>query len=153
MAEYVLKIETKIERPKIDIDGVLYEIVSPEELPVETSYRIADLGKKLQNMMNTASQPEAQQKLMKKNLHELADIIMAPVPVDVRAALSDTMLHSVVEVFSMLLLERKVKLAGATITGTLGKDVADWLPEMFKSAGLKSPPGSSDISEAAPQAG
>jgi hypothetical protein len=41
MSKVLLDLDTLVVRPKIKIDGKPYEILSPDELPVLTSHRLA----------------------------------------------------------------------------------------------------------------
>ena len=141
---HVLNIRTLIERPKIDIDGERYEIVSPNELSIVTTQRVAELGRKLDQLVKSDGLDEAGGRELSDTLQTLGNIIMEPVPVDVRAKLTDAHRQSVIEVFTMLSLARKTKLAGAAIEAMLGT---------IGFAGAKPPQGSSGSTAATRSAG
>jgi hypothetical protein len=111
----ILSLETMLTRPKIKIDGAVYEITSPGELPLVDQYRLSDLGRKLANLRKTDGLAEEQQNQLTTTLDAICDIILAPVPAEVRATLRDPQKLSVLEVFTMLLSEDRLKLAGATV--------------------------------------
>jgi hypothetical protein len=143
--EPLLDLDSLIERPKITIDAKPYELVSPEELSVIDTQRLASLGRRLDNLMKQDG--EAQAKVLTDTLEQ---IVMAPVPVETRAKLSDGKKIAVVEVFTMLSQARKVQLAGATIPQIIKAMVAN-LPN--QPTGEKPSPGSSGSTAATPSAG
>lgn len=145
-AEPLLELDSLIERPKIKIDGELYEIAAPEELSVIDTQRVASLGRRLDNLLK--QEGAAQAKILQDTLGDIIAIVMSPVPADVRARLSDGQKMSVVEVFSMLSLARKTQLAGATIPQILKAIMAN-----TGATGEKPQPGSSDTTAATQQAG
>lgn len=113
----LLSIDTLIERPRIVIDGVPHEILSPDELPLLTSQRVASLGRKLDRLLKADTLNATGQADIGKTVRQIADIIMEPVPAEIREKLSETHLLSVTEIFTMLSLGRKAKLAGAMVAG------------------------------------
>jgi len=138
----MISLNTLIERPRIAIDGQFYEIMSSEELPLLTSQRLAAKGRELDRLMKLDELLPEQAQRLPDLLGELCAIIMDPVPAEVRATLSDAQKQSVIEVFTMLSLARKTRLAGAMMTGAAGKK---------PKTGANSSPASSG-STAAPQA-
>lgn len=138
----ILSLETMFVRPKIKIDGAEHEITSPSELSIEQNYRLADLGRKLSNLRTTVGLADAQQKQLTQTLTAICDIILAPVPIEVREKLNDSQRVAVTEVFTMLLSEDRLKLTGATVLQMVNKFI-----------GEKSSPGSSGSSAEAPKAG
>ncbi|MEP9402035.1 hypothetical protein [Sphingomonas sp. VNH70] len=141
MTDAVLNLETLVDRPKISIDGVQYEILSPDELALLTSHRVAALGRKLDKLLKADELNATGEKQLSATLEEMIAIIMEPVPVAVRARLSDAHKMSVVEVFTMLSLARKATLAGAMVKNATA------------STGAKPSPGSSADTAATPSAG
>lgn len=147
--EPILDLQTLIERPKIAIDGKRYEILSPDELPLIATQRAAWLGRRLNKLMNAEEKlSAAQQANMADVLDELASIIMEPVPAAVRATLADAQKQAVTEVFTMLSLARKAKLAGAAAAGMAAAHMAT-----PSATGAPPSPGSSDSMAATPSAG
>ena len=112
----ILSIETILKRPKIKIDGALYEIIAPGELSLEQNYRLSELGQKLANMRNTRGLKHAQRAQMAETLTQICKIILEPVPAAVQATLTDANKLAVIEVFTLLLSTEKARLAGETLT-------------------------------------
>lgn len=140
----ILSLDTLIDRPRVAIDGALYEIVSPEELPLLTSQRLAAKGRELDRLMKMDELKPVHEKRLSELLGELTAIIMEPVPAKVRDALTEAQQHSVIEVFTMLSLARKAKLAGAMMRGAAGSKPATAATGGEQAAtGESSSPGSS----------
>lgn len=148
MADALLSIDTMIERSQISVDGALYEIVSPEELPLLTSQRIAALGRKLDKFMKSDDLNDTSSKQLNATLDGLVEIIMEPVPGAVIAKLSQAQKYSVIEVFTMLSLARKSKLAGATLQSVIGAIQKLMPAEMAAKIGESLSHGSSDFTAA-----
>lgn len=145
--EPLLDLNTLIERPKITIDGLAYEIASPDELSVLDTQRLAWLGRKLDNLMKQDGAASA--KALGDTLEEITARVMEQVPAAVRDQLSDAKKLAVIDVFTMLSLTRKMQLAGAAIP-----QIIELLQKTAKpAAGVKQPPGSSDSTAALPQDG
>ena len=139
----LLSLTTLIDRPRLEIDGHLYEIMSPDELPLLTSQRLAAKGRELDRLMKLDELKPVHERRLPELLDELCAIIMEPVPVEVRASLSEAQKQSVIEVFTMLSLARKTRLAGATMKGMAAK----------RETGESSSPGSSASTADAPPTG
>ena len=150
MTEPLLNIDTLIERPLVKIDGELHEIVTSQELPLMVSQKVAVLGRRLDTLMKTEDLDVAGQKLLASTLDKIADIVMAPVPIEVRAKLTQAHKLAVLEVFTMLSLGQKVRLAGAMMRQAVEK-AAPTTETM--ATGEASSPGSSGSSAATPSAG
>lgn len=145
MAEPLLNLDTLIERPSISIDGARYEIVSPEELPVITSYRLASRGRRFDKLMALEQLSEHQDKELGAIVRELSDIIMAPVPEQARIKLTEAQRLSVIEVFTTLLLRRRLGTAAAAV-----KDLA---PALASRIGEMPSPASSGSTAGTPAGG
>lgn len=117
MNQPLLELRTLIDRPKIVIDARPHELLSPEELPVLTSQRLAAQGRQMQALMDQPSLSTAEGDELKRLVAAISDTIMEPVPGEVRAKLSDAQRLSVVEAFTMLLLSKKTGTAAALIKG------------------------------------
>jgi hypothetical protein len=142
----ILSLETFFTRPTIVIDDAVYEITSPAELSIQQTYQIGDLGRKLHNLQKTNGLAEAQQKQLSETLEAICEIVLEPVPAEVRAKLRDSQKLAVTEVFTMLLSEERLKLAGATVLKTITKLLND-------SLGEKQSPVSNVFTAEAPKAG
>lgn len=141
-AKEILSLNTMLVRPPIEIDGARFDITAPGELSIEETYRLADLGRKLDNLRGTVGLAEAQQSQLTETLTAICDIILAPVPKEIQAKLNDAQRLSVIEVFTMLLSADRLKLAGETVM----KVISQYLGE-------KPSPGSSGSTAEAPKAG
>ena len=102
MADSVLKLSTLIDRPTIIIDGVSYEIMSPDELSVLDHHRLSSQGKALEALMNVESLDDEGEKKLSSLLHNISNFIMVGVPDDIRSKLSDAMRTEISEVFTTL---------------------------------------------------
>lgn len=144
--EPLLDLDSLIERPKITIDGQPYEIASPDELSVIDRQRLAWLGRKFDNLLKRDGSDQSTE--LTKTLTALADIVLAPIPAEIRAKLSDAKVMAVIEVFTMLSHASRMQLAGATLPQIL-KSLMAGLP----ATGEKPSPDSSDTMAATRQAG
>lgn len=113
MAENILELRTLIERPSIKIDDAAYEIVSPQELSIVDSQRFTLWGEKMK-----ALSAEGDDAGLEALINDIAGRIMVSVPIEVAAKLSGVQKMAVVEVFTALLLQHKMAVAGA-ITKTM----------------------------------
>ena len=111
----ILSLETILKRPKIRIDGAVHEITAPGELSLQENYRLSQAGQKLANLRGTKGLKPAQQTQLTTTLNEICDVILKPVPMEVRKTLTENNKLAVIEVFTMLLSTEKAVLAGATL--------------------------------------
>ncbi len=148
----VLNLSTLIERPMITIDQTPHEIVSPDEMSLLDTQRAASLGRRLDKLTRADDLNPTMQKQLAETLDALCDIIMAPIPKDARAKLTDAQRMAVIEVFTMLSLARKTKLAGAAATSMV-KAQAEAMTTETGATGDSSSPGSSGSTAATPEAG
>jgi acid phosphatase family membrane protein YuiD len=114
MADPILDLSTLVDRPKIRIDGTLYELRSPDELSVLDSQRLTSAGKRIDALAG-ASDPAGED-----DSGELAGLIddvtrrvLVEIPETVFESLSQIQKLSICEVFTGLLLGRRMALAGA----------------------------------------
>lgn len=114
MNDPLIDISTVIERPTVAIDGTRYEILSPDELSVLDSHRLAAWGRRYDALVaKDAPTPDEDQE-MSDLVISMSKKIMVGVPEEVRAKLTDAMRQAVIEVFSVLPLGRRLgRLAGA----------------------------------------
>lgn len=117
MTECLLSLDTLIVRPTVEIDGQRYEILSPDELSVLDSRRFGLWAEKLEALQNTSASSGRTEDEVGAELDELVTTIarkvLVAVPADVFAKLTGQHKSAVVEVFTMLLLRRRMSAAGA----------------------------------------
>lgn len=141
MARPVLDLSTLAERPKIAIDGALYDILSPDELSVVDFQRFSTMGRRIEELGAVARPAPEEQSELLKLIVEISDRVMIGVPPEVRSRLSVPSLIRVIEVFIRLLPARKKRPAGAA-------------PDQASpSTGASSPPASSASTAAIPAGG
>ena len=99
----LLDIATLADRPKIRIDGTLYEIVSPDELSIIDCHRLAALGRRLDALMAAAELSTADEAELGQVIGALAGRIMIGVPDEVARRLTDGQRLAVIEGFTGLL--------------------------------------------------
>jgi hypothetical protein len=139
----LLDLATLIVRPKIAIDGKMYEMLSPEELSVVDSQRFTLWGSDIVDMVRDADKATELGALVET----LARKVAVGVPDEVFAKLSGVMQFNIVEVFTMLLLATKAKLVGAAALA-LGMNPETLVRGQEEVIGAKSSPDSSASTEA-----
>lgn len=133
----LLDLDTLLIRPKISIDGTLYEILSPDELTVLAAHKLGIHGRRIDEL-GRSNDPEAGIEL--DGLVTLvAREILVDVPDEVFAKLSGTNRFAIVDVFTGLLLRKKLGVAGAIATAMGGPPIGETLFPAF-SASLAAPP-------------
>lgn len=136
-AEPILDLSTLIAaRPPVRIDGTVYHLKSPDELTLADSHSFTRWGKELEVL---GQQPDKVKEL-EMLLRVVARAALADVPRRVFKRLSPSQHVSVVEVFTVLLLGRQARLAGAVASAG-------------RSTGRKSSPGFSTSMAASPDGG
>lgn len=112
----LLRLDTLVDRPKVAIDGTLYEILAPAELSVLVSHRLGSEGKRIEALMQDDALDEAGRAELARMIRSVSDTIMAPIPQDVRAQLSDAQRMRVLETFMMLSMFDRLGTAAAIVT-------------------------------------
>ena len=112
----VLDLKTLVERPQIAIDGVRYDILSPEELSILDLQRFAAMGERLERLGRLAAPTPEEQAELLGLVDELAGRVMVGVPDEVREVLPVSVLGQVIRVFTQLLPAGMIP-AGATPGG------------------------------------
>lgn len=126
----LIELTTATRRPTIAIDGELYEILSPDELSIVDCHRFAAWGKRIDALMAKDALTKAQKKELGKILGDLSDRIMAGVPEEVRAKLTDAQRMEVAEVFTRLPLQKRlVRLTAGAETTADGPNGASSSPD------------------------
>ncbi|MDM8009919.1 MAG: hypothetical protein QUV08_03035 [Parasphingorhabdus sp.] len=115
----LLDIATLVERPMVKIDGELQELVSPEELSILASQRLASDGRRLNELMTSDKLDEDGDQELEKLLVRISDTIMEPVPKMVRAKLSGMQRLEIIQAFTALLLRKKAGSAAAMINSLI----------------------------------
>ncbi len=138
--EPLLDLNTLIKRSTIDVDGTRYELFHVDELSVLASHRFSVWGRRIEAIDAGADESEAAE------LNELIDKVALAAIVDMPAAVFETLSgahkREIVDVFTALLLRKKLAAVGA-MTRAMG----------VPSIGETSSPGSSDIMADRPNGG
>jgi hypothetical protein len=143
MSDPILDLSTLIQRPTIRVDGKAYELRSPEELSVLEGQFLAQAGRRINEIAEAGDPDRALQPL----LTDVVSRVVIGLPDTVLGALSEAHLISICEVFTGLLLRRRLVVAGAIAKRlTAGATTSP-------STGAKSFQGSSASLEAAPSPG
>lgn len=116
-ARPLLELDTLVTRPSIMIDGARHAILSPSELPVLVSHKLARQGRRIEELMQADALDEESQAELRMLVNAVSDTIMEPIAETVRAGLSDAHRMRVVEAFTMLLLSTRLETAAAILTG------------------------------------
>ena len=139
--EPLLRLDTLIERPSIEIDGARYEILTPDELSVLDTHRIGQMGRRIEELAKDES-PEAsaeQQELVTRLSRQVA----VGVPDEIFDTLTGAHRWAIVDVFTALLLGSRLGVAGA-MEKAMG---------LASSTGGIASPGSSGSTAATPDGG
>jgi len=108
-AEPLLSLDTLIVRPEIEIDGTRYQIRSPGELSVLESRQFGLWTQQLQDLQAREGEvPE-----LETLVATMAAKVAVGVPPEILVKLSGSAKVAVVEVFTALLLRRRMGVAGA----------------------------------------
>ena len=124
MTQPLLDLDTLIVRQGILIDGVRYEIMSPDELSVLDSHRFSIWGRRIEDL-SKLPEPSTDELSELEELYELVSrAVFVDIPDAVFAKLSGTQKVQVVDVFIVLLLRSKLGAAGAMATA-MGTNLAN----------------------------
>lgn len=117
----LLCLTTLVKRPKINIDGTGYEILSPDELSILDAKRLSLCGEKIAEL---TKDPDSDANELEQLVSETAKMICVGVPADIFDKLKYPHMEAIIAGFSELLLDHKITLAGAImdqIASTGGK--------------------------------
>jgi len=130
MSGALLDLKTTTERPKIAIDGELYEILSPDELGIADRGVFAATVRRIAEIMAKESLDDDAKAEAARLLREVADRIMVGVPEAVRAKLNDTQRLQVAEAFTILRPreDRDASKVAARLLDRVTKDTAGGTP-------------------------
>lgn len=107
----LLDLDTLIARPRIAIDGVLFEILHPSELSIIDSHRFGVWGRRIQEL--ASEEGEKAEDELTGLVDKLARKVGAGIPDDVFARLSGAHKQAIADVFTGLLLRNRLGVAGA----------------------------------------
>jgi hypothetical protein len=125
--EPVLRIDTLIKRPFIEIDGVKYEILSPDEIGVIDSHRFSGWGRRIELLAQQIG--EDAEKELKSLVDQVARKVLVGVPDETIDKLSGAHKMAVAEVFTVLLLRSRLGVAGAIAKAVASPSTgATWSP-------------------------
>ncbi|MBC2858726.1 hypothetical protein [Stappia sp. 28M-7] len=105
----ILDLETLIKRPIIRIDGERYELRAPDELSVLESQRLTTAGKEIEALASSGD-PE---NVLAGVIDDVTRRIVVDLPDAVLAGLSESQKMAICEVFTQLLMRRRLAVAGA----------------------------------------
>lgn len=133
----LLDLSTLIERPVIRIDGIGYEILSPDEISIIDGHRLGVWGRRI-NVLAESDDADAEAEL-EQLIDKVARKVAVGVPGEVFAKLSGANKQAIADVFTGLLLQARLGVAGAIAKA------AGMLPNETASSGTgeRSFPGSS----------
>lgn len=132
----LINLDTLVDRPRITIDGTFYDILSPEELSVLESHRFGVWGRRIEQLtQETSDEAEAELDAL---VTTVARRICVGVPEAVFDQLPGSQRWAVIDVFTGLLLQTKLKVAGAMAAAT--GDIPEWMASL---TGARSFPSSS----------
>ncbi|MBB5987434.1 hypothetical protein [Sphingobium lignivorans] len=112
----LLDLDTIVTRPSIRIDGALYHIVAPSELSIKQSHQLAAAARRLEELNKLPALRDDDAAELVRIVLDVSETVLAPIPADVRARLSDAQRMSVIEVFTLLLLKERLGTVAATMT-------------------------------------
>ena len=100
MAENILDILTKVDRPTFTIDGEKYEMRDPGELSMEEFHVLSKTGSKLIVFGEQYStDPEGAFEAISKCMDELLDMVTPDLPAKVRAQLNPFHVQKILDAF------------------------------------------------------
>ncbi|WP_048648946.1 hypothetical protein [Nitratireductor soli] len=105
----ILDLNTLIERPTIRIDGMTYELRSPDELSVLDSHFFTVKGKEIERLAGEDGKDEE----LAAVIDEVVPRMVVDLPAEVFISLPGAARLAIVDVFTGLLLRRRVSMAGA----------------------------------------
>lgn len=130
--EPLLDLNTLIRRPTIDVDGTRYELFSIDELSVLASHRFSVWARRIEAIDAAGDESEAAE--LKELIDKVAEAAIVDMPASVFETLSGVHRREITDVFTALLLRKKLAAVGA-MTRAMG----------VPPTGETSSPGSSDI--------
>ena len=134
MAEQpILDLETLVRRPSIVIDGEAYDILSPDELSILDTRRLASQGERLEALLGKEQLTTAEESELGKIILAISARIMVGVPSAIAARLTDSQRLAIIGGFTGLLPKELARPAEAQIGDRAGN----------QPTGAKSSPGSS----------
>lgn len=107
----LLDLTTLITRPRIKIDGEIFEILSPDEVSIIDSHRFGLWGRRIQALADIEG--EDAEKELTELVSKVARKVTVGVPDEVFAKLPGAHRQAISDVFTGLLLRNRLGVAGA----------------------------------------
>lgn len=107
----ILDIETLIARPVIAIDGKKYEMLSPAELSLQQSHMFARWAKRMEALQASDSDIDDEMAVI---VGQIVQLVVVDLPEEVFAKLSEEHRLEISQVFTGLLLRKRLGTAEAT---------------------------------------
>ena len=107
----LLDLSTLIERPIILIDGVKFEILSPDEISIIDGHRLGVWGRRI-NVLAESDEAQAEAEL-EQLIDKVARKVAVGVPDEVFSRLPGAAKQAIADVFTGLLLQARLGVAGA----------------------------------------
>jgi len=109
----LLDLETLIIRPAIRIDGMRFEIMSPDELSILDGTRFGRWGRRINELASHDIDSPEDQTELEDLIDRLARRVAVGVPDDIFVKLSGAHKQAIADVFTGLLLRNRLGVAGA----------------------------------------
>lgn len=139
-SDAVLNLDTLIRRPRVAIDGALFEILSADELSVIDSHRFSVTGRRIEELASETGE-DAENEL-NGLIDQVARKVLVGVPDEVFEKLSGSHKWAVVDVFTGLLLGNRLGVAGA-MQKAMGPTIEQLAANSGAPIGVSGLPGSS----------
>lgn len=107
----LLDLSTLIERPVIGIDGTAFEILSPDEISIIDSHRLGVWGRRINVLAESLE--ESDEAELEQLIDRVARKVAVGVPDEVFAKLTGAHKQAIADVFTGLLLQARLGVAGA----------------------------------------
>ncbi len=142
----ILDLSTKRERPKIRIDGVLYELRLPTDLELKDVLWVQRVDKRIEYLQKKLEKdvvPDAVGEEFETLMNRFSDLILSEVPQKVLVLLSDVQRMAVVDTYAKLIKEQQESFFDQGVDSVKEK----------KEDGSASSPNSSTSTEETPRVG
>lgn len=110
MAE-ILDLSTKRDRPRIRIDGVLYDLMLPSDMELKDVLWIQKAGARIEKLQSVFKEDDEHDEDIaeefERTLRRLADLVLAEVPKEKRDRLNDVQRLTVVDTYNRLVEKEK----------------------------------------------
>lgn len=107
----LLDLDTLFRRSSIAVDGTAYELFSPDELSVMASHQFGVWGRRIEALAQSESEEDGA--LLEELMNKAARAAFVDLPAAVFDKLTGAQKMAIVDVFTGLLLQSKLRVAGA----------------------------------------